>query len=63
MTGGREAVIDYEFLRRRQSETVFKELCMASAAASAKIRLENPNKMTDHGSTENGIIWPDRHTE
>ena len=33
MAGGREVVIDYEFLRGRQNEAVVKELCVASAAA------------------------------
>jgi len=29
----REAVIDFDFLRRRQNETVVQKLCVASAIA------------------------------
>ena len=39
MAGGREAVIDYEFLRGRQNETVVKELCVA---ASETFRFKSP---------------------
>ena len=60
---GREAVIDYELLRERQNETVVKEICVASAAASETFRLKPPYKMPDHGSTENGINWIDGHIE
>ena len=59
----REAVIDYEFLRGRQNETVVKELCVASARASETFRFKPPYKMADHGSTENGINWIDGHIE
>ena len=52
---GREAVIDYELLRERQNETVVKEICVASAAASETFRFKPPYKMAYHGSTENGI--------
>jgi len=38
----REAVIDYEFLRGRQNETVVKELCVASAIASETFRFKPP---------------------
>jgi len=51
----REAVIDYEFLRGRQNETVVNELCVASSAASETLRFKPPYKMADHGSSENGI--------
>jgi len=59
----RDAVIDYEFLRGRQNETVVKELCVASAIASELFRFKPPYKMADHGSIENGINWADRHIE
>jgi len=52
MTGGREAVIDYEFLRGWQNETVVKGLCVGSTAASETFRFKSPYKMADHGSTE-----------
>jgi len=51
----RKAVIDYEFLRGRQNETVVKELCVARAAASETFRFKPPYKMADHGPTEKGI--------
>ena len=38
----REAVIDYEFLRGRQNETVVKELCVASARASETFCFKPP---------------------
>jgi len=63
MAGSREAVIDYAFLRGRQNETVVKELCVASAAASETFRFKPPYKMADHGSTENSINWIDGHIE
>jgi len=59
----REAVIDYEFLRGRQNETVVKELCVASDAASETFRFKPHYKMADHGSIENGINWIDIHIE
>jgi len=59
----REAVIDYEFLRGLQNETIVKELCVASAIASETFRFKPPYKMADHGSTENGIYWIDGHIE
>ena len=59
----RVAVIDYEFLRGRQNETVVKELCVASALASETFRFKPPYKMADHGSTESGINWIDDHIE
>jgi len=57
MAVGREAVIDYEFLRWRQNETVVKELCVASAAAPESFRFKSPYKMADHSSIGNGIHW------
>jgi len=47
----RKAVIDFEFLRGRQNETVVKELCEARATASETFRF----KIADHGSSENCI--------
>ena len=44
----REAVIDYEFLRRRQNETVVKELCMASIIASKTFHFKPPYKKKRH---------------
>jgi hypothetical protein len=55
----REAVIDFEFLRGRQNETVVKELCIASSTASETFRFKSPYKMADHGPYENGINWAD----
>jgi hypothetical protein len=63
MAGGREAVIDYEFLRGRQNETIVKELRVARAAASETFRFKSPYKMADHGSSENGIKWADGYIE
>jgi len=57
----REAVIDYEFLRGRQNETVIKELYVGCAAASETFRFKPPYKMSDHGSSENGIYWINDH--
>ena len=51
----REAVIDLEFLRGRQNETVVKELCIASATASQTSRFERPYMLADYASSENGI--------
>jgi hypothetical protein len=59
----REAVIDFEFLRGRQNETVVKEQCIASSTASEKFRFKNPYKMADRGSSENVINWADGHIE
>ena len=36
---------------------------MTSAAASETFRFSSPYKITDHGSSENGLNWADRHTE
>ena len=59
----REAVIDYEFLRVRQNETVVEELCVASAIFSETFRFKPPYKIADHGTVENGINWADGHIE
>jgi len=56
-------VIDYDFLRGRQNETVVRELCVDSAATSETFRFKSPCKMADHGSSENGLNWADRHIE
>ena len=56
-------MIDYEFLRGRQNETVVQELCVASAAASETFRFKSPYKMANHGSLENGLNWADGHVE
>ena len=61
MTGGREAVIDYEFLRGRH--VTVKELCVDSAAPSETFRFKPSYKMADHGSRENGVNWNDGHIE
>jgi hypothetical protein len=63
MAGGREAVIDYEFLRERQNETIVKELCVASATTCETYRFKSPYKVADHGSSENGISWADGYIE
>jgi hypothetical protein len=57
----REAVIDFEFLRVLQNETVVKELCIASSTPIEMFRFKSPDKMADNGSTENGINWADGH--
>ena len=56
-------MIDYEFLRGQENETVVKELCVARAAAFEMFRFKSPNKMTNHGSTANGLNWSDGHIE
>ena len=56
-------MIDYEFFRGRQNEIVVKELCVASAAASETFCFKSPYKMADHGSSENGLNWSDKHIE
>ena len=60
---GRVVVIDYEFLRGRQNETVVKELTVAGAATSETFRFKSPYKMADHGSSEYGLNWADEHIE
>ena len=59
----REAVIDFEFFRGRQNETVVKEMCVASATASETFRFKSSYKMADHGASENDIDWADGHIE
>jgi len=61
--GGREVMIDLEFLRGRQNETVDKELSVASTNAAENFRFKSPYKMADHGSSENGMNWADGHVE
>ena len=56
-------MIYYKFLRGRKNETVVKELCVASAAASETFRFKSPYKITDHGSIVNGLDWTDGHIE
>jgi len=56
-------VIDFEFLRGRQNETVLKELCVASATSSETYRFKGHYKLADNGSSENGIHWDDGHIE
>jgi len=58
-----EDVIDFEFLRGRQKETVVKELCVVSANASETFQFKRPYKIADHGSSENGIQLADGHIE
>jgi hypothetical protein len=53
----RDAVIDFEFLRGRQNETVVKELCLSTANASETSTFKGRYKMADHSSSENGIHW------
>jgi len=57
----REIVIDYEFLRGRQNETVVKELSVSSANAAETFLFKSPYRMTDHGFSENGLNWADGH--
>jgi len=63
VVNSKEDVIDFEFLRGRQNETVVKELCVASTIASETFRFKPPHKMADHGSIENGINWMDGRIE
>ena len=59
----REAVIDFDFLRGQQNETVVKELCIASTTDGETFRFKSPYKMAVHGSSENGINWTDGHID
>jgi len=59
----REVVIDYEFLRVRQNETVVKESSVASASEVEAFHFKIPYKMADHGSPENGLNLADGHIE
>ena len=45
----REAVIEFEFLRGWQNETVVKELCVASATGQRDIPVQEPVK--------DGLSW------
>jgi len=60
---GREVVIDYEFFRGLQNETVVKELSVASAAAFETFRFKSHYQMADHGLSENGVNWADGRRE
>jgi len=59
MAGGRQAVIDYEFLRGRPNESVFKELCVVCTAAPEMFPFKSHYKMADQDSSENGLYWAD----
>jgi len=61
--GGREVVIDFEFFRGRQNETVVKKLSVPSDNAAETFRFKSRYKMADHGSSENGLKWADGHIE
>jgi len=54
-------VIDIDFLRGQQNETVVKELCVA--AVSETFRFKSPYKTVDHISSENVINCADGHIE
>jgi len=54
----REAVIDFEFLRGRQNETVVKELCAASAMASETIRFKIPTRWLIMAHLRKALIGP-----
>ena len=56
-------MIDFEFLRGRQNETVVKEHSMASANAAETFRFKSPYMIADHGSSDYGINWSDGHIE
>ena len=58
-----EAVIDFEFLRGRQKETVVKELCVPRSTAGETFRFNSSYKIADHGSSESGINLADGHIE
>jgi len=55
----RETVINYEFLRGRQNESVVKVLCLASAAASETFCFRPSYKIACHGSTVCDLNWID----
>jgi len=57
----REAVIDIEFLRGRQNETVVKELCIPTPTAIETFWFKIPYMFADDGSSENGINWAAGH--
>ena len=59
----RDAVIDFEFLRGRQNETVVKEHCVASATTNETFWFNGPYKMADHRSSENGVHCAEGHIE
>ena len=56
-------MIDYEFCRWRQNETVVKEQCVVGAAASETFHFKPSYKMADDRSSMNGINWIDGHIE
>ena len=59
----RETLIDFEFLRGWQNESVVKELCITNATAGETFRFKSPYNMADHCSSENGINWAYGHIE
>jgi len=58
-TADMEVVIDFEYLRGRQSEFVVKELSVLAKNMIDSFRFKSPNSMTPHGSDENGLNWED----
>ena len=56
-------MIDYEFLRGLQNDTVVKKLCVASACASGNFRFKNHYMIADYGSTDNGLNWTYGHID
>jgi len=62
MTGW-EVVIDFEFLRGWQNETIVKELCVTSAADSETFHFKSPYKMANHVSSEISLNLADRRIE
>jgi len=56
-----DVVIDFEFLRGRQSEIVVKEFSVAAKNMVESFRLKSPYSMTSYGSDENGLNWEDGH--
>jgi len=60
-TADMEVVIDFEFLRGRQCEIVFKELSVAAKNMIDSFRIKSPYRMTSHGSDENALNWEDAH--
>jgi len=59
----RDNVIDFEFLRGRLNEMIFKDMCVASDNVRETFRFKNLYKMADHGSSEKGINWADGHID
>ena len=52
-------MIDYEVLRGRQNEEVFKEVSVAAENVIETFRFKSQYPMKAHGSDKNGLSWGD----